>query len=84
VAGTGILIAAPFAWVVLVATFLASKVGPLLNLPHRGTRSLPVHARGCGARRRGDGRALVGVLAAAAAFIAVGLWALRRRDLAGT
>jgi ABC-2 type transport system permease protein len=26
--------AAPFAWAVLVATFLASEIGPLLNLPH--------------------------------------------------
>jgi polyether ionophore transport system permease protein len=74
--------AAPFAWAVLVATFLASEIGPLLNLPQWVRDLSPfthVPALPGGEVTAGP---LVGLLAAAAAFIAVGLWALRRRDLA--
>jgi ABC-2 type transport system permease protein len=74
--------AAPFAWAVLVATFLASEIGPLLNLPHWARDLSPfthVPALPGGAVTVGP---LVGLLATAAGLIAVGLWALRRRDLA--
>jgi polyether ionophore transport system permease protein len=73
--------AAPFAWAVLVATFLASEIGPLLNLPHWVRDLSPfthVPALPVGEVTAGP---LLGLLTAAAAFIAVGLWALRRRDL---
>jgi ABC-2 type transport system permease protein len=64
----------------LVATFLASVIGPLLNLPHWYVISPPhVPALPGGEVTAGP---LVGLLAAADALIAVGLWALRRRDLA--
>jgi ABC-2 type transport system permease protein len=74
--------AAPFAWAVLVATFLASEIGPLLDLP-RWVRDLSPFTH-VPALPGGDVTVgpLVGLLAAAAALIAVGLWALRRRDLA--
>ena len=74
--------AAPIAWVVLIAAFLASEIGPLLNLPHWVRDLSPfthVPALPGGEVTAGP---LVGLLAAAAALIAVGLWALRRRDLA--
>jgi ABC-2 type transport system permease protein len=73
--------AAPFAWAVLVATFLASEIGPLLNLPHWVRDLSPfthVPAVPGGEVTAGP---LLGLLTAAAALIAVGLWALRRRDL---
>ncbi len=73
--------AAPFAWAVLVATFLASEIGPLLNSPHWVRDLSPfthVPALPVGEVTAGP---LLGLLTAAAAFIAVGLWALRRRDL---
>jgi ABC-2 type transport system permease protein len=74
--------AAPIAWAVLVAAFLASEIGPLLNLPHWVRDLSPfthVPALPGGEVTAGP---LVGLLAAAAALIAAGLWALRRRDLA--
>ena len=74
--------AAPIAWVVLVATFLASEIGPLLDLP-RWVRDISpfthVPTLPGGEVTAGP---LLGLLAAATALIAAGLWALRRRDLA--
>ena len=74
--------AAPIAWVVLVATFLASEIGPLLDLP-RWVRDISpfthVPTLPGGEVTAGP---LMGLLAAATALIAAGLWALRRRDLA--
>ena len=74
--------AAPIAWVVLVATFLASEIGPLLDLP-RWIRDLSpfTHVPNLpgGVVTAGP---LLALLGAAGALIAAGLWALRRRDLA--
>lgn len=74
--------AAAVAWVVLVATFLASEMGPLLDLP-RWVRDLSPfthvpHLPG-GEVTAGP---LLALLTLAAGLIIAGLWALRRRDLA--
>ena len=74
--------AAPIAWVVLVATFLASEIGPLLDLPSWLRDISPfthVPTLPGGEVTAGP---LLGLLAVATALIAAGLWALRRRDMA--
>ncbi len=73
--------AAPFAWAVLVATFLVSEIGPLLDLPSWIRDLSPfthVPALPGGEVKAGP---LLGLLVAAAVLSAAGLWALRRRDL---
>jgi ABC-2 type transport system permease protein len=74
--------AAPIAWALLVATFLASEIGPLLDLP-RWVRDLSpfTHVPHLPSGEVTAGP-LLALLAVAAALIAAGLWALRRRDLA--
>ena len=74
--------AAPVAWGVLVATFLASEIGPLLDLP-RWVRNLSpfTHVPSLPGGEVTAGP-LLALLATAAALIAAGLWGVRRRDLA--
>jgi ABC-2 type transport system permease protein len=74
--------AAPVAWVVLVATFLASEIGLLLDLP-RWVRNLSpfTHVPSLPGGEVTAGP-LLALLATAAALIAAGLWGVRRRDLA--
>jgi ABC-2 type transport system permease protein len=73
---------APLAWAVLVAAFLASEIGPLLDLP-RWVRDLSpfTHVPPLPGGEVTAGP-LVALLAVAAALIAAGCLALRRRDLA--
>ncbi len=72
----------PVAWVVLVATFLTSEIGPLVDLP-RGVRDLSpftyVPNLPGGEVTAGP---LLALLAVATVLIAAGLWAVRHRDLA--
>jgi ABC-2 type transport system permease protein len=74
--------AAPIAWAVLVATFLASEIGPLLDLP-RWVRELSpfTHVPNLPGGEVTAGP-LLALLAIAVTLFAAGLWALRRRDLA--
>ena len=74
--------AAPIAWAVLVATFLASEIGRLLDLP-RWVRDLSpfTHVLNLPGGEVTAGP-LVALPAVAAALITAGLWALNRRDLA--
>jgi ABC-2 type transport system permease protein len=73
---------APLAWAVLVGAFLASEIGPLLDLP-RWVRDLSpfTHVPPLPGGEVTAGP-LVALLAVAAALIVAGLLALRRRDLA--
>ena len=74
--------AAPVAWVVLVASFLMSEIGPLLDLP-KWVRTLSpfshIPAIPGGAVSVAP---LVVMLGIAAVLVAAGLLGLRRRDLA--
>ena len=74
--------AAPIAWAVLVATFLASEIGPLLDLP-QWVRDLSPFTH-VPALTGGEVRVapLLVMLAVACALVAAGLFTLRRRDLA--
>jgi polyether ionophore transport system permease protein len=73
---------APVAWAVLVATFLASEIGPLVDLPQWVRDLSPfTHVPPLPGGEVTAGP-LVALIAVAAALIAAGLWALRRRDLA--
>ena len=74
--------AAPIAWAVLVATFLASEIGPLFDLPGWVRDLSPfthIPPLPGGEITVGPILALVAV---AAGLMAVGLLALRRRDIA--
>jgi len=74
--------AAPIAWAVLVATFLASEIGPLFDLPGWVRDLSPfthIPPLPGGEITVGPVLALVAV---AAGLMAVGLLALRRRDIA--
>ena len=73
--------AAPVAWVVLVATFLASEIGPLLDLPRWVRDFSPfTHVPPLPGGEVTAGP-LLALLAVSAALITAGLWALRRRDV---
>lgn len=74
--------AAPIAWAVLVATFLASEIGPLLDLP-RWVRDVSpfTHVPTLPGGEVAVAPLLV-LLAIACALVAAGLLTLRRRDLA--
>ena len=74
--------AAPIAWAVLVATFLASEIGPLVDLP-RWVRDLSpfTHVPTLPGGEVTVAPLLV-MLAIASALVAAGLLTLRRRDLA--
>jgi ABC-2 type transport system permease protein len=74
--------AAPIAWAVLVATFLASEIGPLVDLP-RWVRDLSpfTHVPTLPGGQVTVAPLLV-MLAIASALVAAGLLTLRRRDLA--
>ena len=76
--------ATPIAWAVLVGTFLASEIGPLLDLP-RWIRDLSpfTHVPNLPSGEVTAGPVLA-LLAVAAALAAAGLWALRHRDLTST
>ncbi|HET9650170.1 MAG TPA: ABC transporter permease [Microlunatus sp.] len=74
--------AAPFAWGALVATFLIAELGPTLDLPDWVQKLSPyTHVPQVGATDVGAGT-LLALLAIGAGFAAIGLIAIRRRDLA--
>lgn len=74
--------AAPVAWGVLVAAFLVSEIGPLVDLPS-WVRDLSPFTHVPALPRDLSATPLLGLLAAAVVLVGVGLVAFRRRDLVG-
>lgn len=72
--------AAPVAWGVLVATFLASEIGPLVDLP-RWVRNLSPFTHVPTLADGGVAAPVLGLLAVAAVLTGAGLMAFRRRDV---